>query len=139
MKKVFFGSIFLVLILFLALSGYLSKKENQQVIKKRVTIKEPQKQTSKPTIPKKEIKEFPKEEKVYETSFERKSRAMGIVIGTPADDVLAIRGKPPYPSEVMGRDENGLIVEWEYKDGIYVFRIFEINGISCYRVAEMKL
>ncbi|KPJ63063.1 hypothetical protein AMJ44_14830 [candidate division WOR-1 bacterium DG_54_3] len=75
----------------------------------------------------------------YETNFERKSREMGIVIGTPADDVLAIRGKPPYPSEVVGKDENGLIVEWEYPDGIYVMRRWAINGVTCYRVAEMKL
>jgi len=74
-----------------------------------------------------------------ETLFEKKSRSMGIVIGTPADDVVTIRGKSPYPTEVMGKDENGLIVEWEYPDGIYVMRRWTINGITCYRVAEMKL
>ena len=75
----------------------------------------------------------------YETKFERKSREMGIVIGTPADDVTAIRGRPPYPTEVVGKDSNGLIIEWEYSDGIYVMRRWTIDGGTCYRVAEMKL
>ncbi|MFH1336534.1 MAG: hypothetical protein ABII96_08450 [Candidatus Zixiibacteriota bacterium] len=82
---------------------------------------------------------IPIETSVYETGFERKSREMGIIIGTPADDVLAIRGKPPYPSEVVGKDINGLIIEWEYPDGIYVLRRWTVNGITCYRVSEMKL
>ncbi len=80
----------------------------------------------------------PKSSTSQETTFERKSRGMGITIGTPADEVLAIRGKA-LTVEVMGKDASGLIVEWEYSDGIYVMRRYEINGVICYRVAEMKL
>ena len=84
-------------------------------------------------------KEAKKSSLKQETLFEKKSRSLGIVIGTPADDVLAIRGKSPYPTKVVGEDANGLIVEWKYPDGIYIMRRSTIGGVTCYRVAEMKL
>lgn len=60
----------------------------------------------------------------------------GVVIGTPSDTVLAIRGK----AQSIRRRENdpdGLVVEWHYPDGMYVFARREVDGISVYRVVEI--
>lgn len=86
---------------------------------------------------KKEVNKIQSKKKT-KISFERKNQSLGIVIGTPADDVLAIRGRSSYPTKIIGEDSNGLIVEWKYPDGVYVMRRSTVNGITCYRVAKMK-
>ena len=61
----------------------------------------------------------------------------GVVVGTPADTVLAIRGK----AQSIRRRENdpdGLVVEWHYQDGTYIFARREVDGISVYRVVEIQ-
>jgi hypothetical protein len=69
-----------------------------------------------------------------------------VEIGTLADTVLSLRGKPMVtPSKIVGRDENGLLVEWEYPDAVYVmarrhkWQMFEgvYQEIEAYRVIKM--
>lgn len=62
----------------------------------------------------------------------------GIEIGTSADNVLEIRGNV-MRTELMGNDNSGLIVEWTYPDIIYTMKRSKINGVECYRVAEIRL
>ncbi|RPH92444.1 hypothetical protein EHM69_12765 [candidate division KSB1 bacterium] len=57
--------------------------------------------------------------------------------GTPADDVVRTRGSCDY-TEVLGSDDNGLIVAWHYPDVTYVMKRSTRNGIECYRVAEKR-
>lgn len=60
-----------------------------------------------------------------------------IAIGTPADTVLAIRGAAD-DEKIIGSDENGSIVEWTYRDAVYVMKRWAIDGVTCYRVAEIR-
>lgn len=66
--------------------------------------------------------------------------AYGIRIGTTADDLLVVRGEP-RDIEVMGNDENGLVVMWTYyENGDYTFytlRHWELNGVTAYRVSKI--
>lgn len=57
--------------------------------------------------------------------------------GTPADDVLSIRGQCLH-TEQLGSDENGLIVAWHYSDATYIMKRWTIGGIECYRVDEIR-
>jgi hypothetical protein len=57
----------------------------------------------------------------------------GIVLGTPADSVLAIRGKPVDGGKT-GSDAGGLTTEWNYPDVTYVMGRREVDGTSVYRV-----
>ncbi|MFH1010588.1 MAG: hypothetical protein V1784_05075 [bacterium] len=57
--------------------------------------------------------------------------------GTPADDVLSIRGQCLY-TEQLGSDENGLIVAWHYSDVTYIMKRWTIGGVECYRIAEIR-
>jgi hypothetical protein len=65
------------------------------------------------------------------------SNSYGIAVGTTADDVLAKRGKPTQTIP-LGRDEYGLIVSWKYPDVTYIMRHRERDGISAYRVFEIR-
>ena len=68
-----------------------------------------------------------------------KSRPAGsqrVSIGMPADDVLAVLGKGTR-TEVVGEDENGLIVKWFYPDAVYTMKLWESGGITRYRVANI--
>ena len=38
----------------------------------------------------------------------------------------------------LGSDENGLIVSWVYVEKTYVMRRRERNGVSAYRVVEIR-
>jgi len=73
-----------------------------------------------------------------DSSFVAKSQEMGIKIGTTSDELLRIRGKPSIPSEILSRDANGLVVKWQYPNGYYILRMREKNGITCYRITEMR-
>lgn len=130
MKKINIPFIGIVAIMAFVIFFFYQKESKMQNQITKITQKRQSsmKNTTQDTI-KKELK----------TLFKEKNRQMGIVIGTSADDVLKIRGKSPHPVEKVGKDINGLIVEWKYPDGTYVFRIWTINGVSCYRVTEMKL
>lgn len=59
-----------------------------------------------------------------------------IVVGTPADTVLELRGKA-LSSRNVGRDENGLLVEWEYPDVTYLMGRRLQDGIEAYRVIKI--
>ena len=61
----------------------------------------------------------------------------GVEIGTTADEVLAIRGNA-IRTVTAGQDSQGLIVEWVYPDVIYTMKLREINGVTAYRVQEIK-
>jgi hypothetical protein len=61
----------------------------------------------------------------------------GVEIGTTADKVLAIRGKA-ISSIQVGQDSQGLVIEWTYPDVVYTMVRWELNGITTYRVWEIK-
>lgn len=65
------------------------------------------------------------------------STLAGISLGTPADTVLARRGKGTS-SQKVGSDADGLLVEWQYPDGIYLMGRREVDGISAYRVIAIR-
>lgn len=67
---------------------------------------------------------------------EREKRAL-VIVGTPADSVLAWRGKAISTTQV-GSDEKGLLVEWRYPDVIYLMGQKIQDGIEVYRVIEIK-
>jgi len=64
-------------------------------------------------------------------------RPSTIVVGTLADTVLDLRGKGLLTRRI-GSDRNGLLVEWEYPDVIYVMGRRLQDGIEAYRVIEIK-
>ncbi|NQV68848.1 MAG: hypothetical protein HQ498_02365 [Pseudohongiella sp.] len=59
-----------------------------------------------------------------------------IVVGTLADTVLEWRGKSLSTSQV-GRDDQGLLVEWRYPDAIYLMGRRLQDGIEAYRVIKI--
>lgn len=57
--------------------------------------------------------------------------------GTPADDVLKMKGRSRdqiKDIKVMGEDDQGLIVEWTYEDCVVVMH----RRLNRYRVREVK-
>jgi hypothetical protein len=64
------------------------------------------------------------------------TKSLGVKIGMPADTVLELRGKG-ISSRQVGSDENGLLVEWEYPDFIYLMGRRVQNGIEAYRVIKI--
>ena len=65
-----------------------------------------------------------------------RGKPSAVVVGMPADTVLKLRGKG-LSSRQVGRDENGLLVEWEYPDAIYVMGRRIQGGIEAYRVIKI--
>lgn len=63
-------------------------------------------------------------------------KTSSIVVGTTADTVLKIRGKG-LPARQVGRDEHGLLVEWEYPDVTYLMGRRVQGGIEAYRVIKI--
>lgn len=59
-----------------------------------------------------------------------------IEIGTPADSVLAWLGRS-IGTQQIGRDEQGLLVKWEYSDVIYTMGRRIRDGIEAYRVIKI--
>ena len=75
----------------------------------------------------------------YLTGREIRARRWSrIKIGTPSDLVVAWRGEGIKAPEIIGNDENGLIVIWTYPDESYVIRRWAVKGASRYRVAEIR-
>lgn len=64
------------------------------------------------------------------------SASKRVQIGTPADSVLAWRGKATNSRQV-GSDTQGLIVEWQYSDVVYLMGRRSQSGIEVYRVIKM--
>lgn len=67
----------------------------------------------------------------------------GVKIGITADEVLEILGNNATP-EVLGKDEDGLIVEWHYNDVIitlaYATQIsLTLGNISAYAVQKIEV
>jgi hypothetical protein len=60
-----------------------------------------------------------------------------VVVGTLADTVLELRGKALSTGQV-GRDGNGLLVEWEYPDATYLMGRQVQDGVEAYRVIKIK-
>ena len=60
-----------------------------------------------------------------------------VVIGTLADTILELRGKAQSTRQV-GRDANGLLVEWEYSDVTYLMGRLFLDGVEAYRVIKIK-
>lgn len=60
-----------------------------------------------------------------------------VVVGTLADTVLGFRGKAMSTRQV-GRDVNGLLVEWEYPDATYLMGRQVQDGVEAYRVIKIK-
>jgi hypothetical protein len=59
-----------------------------------------------------------------------------VTIGMLADTVLEKRGKAISVKQV-GRDENGLLVEWQYPDATYLMSRRLQDGIEAYRVIKI--
>ncbi|MBL8497662.1 hypothetical protein ABF87_13130 [Nitrosomonas sp. JL21] len=59
-----------------------------------------------------------------------------VTIGTLADTVLERRGKAISVKQA-GRDENGLLVEWQYQDATYLMGRRLQGGIEAYRVIKI--
>jgi hypothetical protein len=72
----------------------------------------------------------------------------GVYIGMPADDVLRIHPNDDSlsPPEILGTDENGLIVQWSYPGANLILAIrrgtcpkgVDLDSCSCYRVIEIR-
>lgn len=60
-----------------------------------------------------------------------------VVVGTLADTVLELRGKALSTRQV-GRDGNGLLVEWEYPDATYLMGRQVQDGVEAYLVIKIK-
>ena len=69
-------------------------------------------------------------------SISSPKKAPSIAVGTLADTVLKIRGKG-LSSKQVGRDEHGLLVEWEYADVTYLMGRRLQGGIEAYRVIKI--
>lgn len=61
-----------------------------------------------------------------------------VTIGMLADTVLERRGKAISVKQI-GRDENGLLAEWQYPDATYLMGRRLQGGIEAYRVIKIKL
>ncbi|OPY76988.1 MAG: hypothetical protein A4E64_01288 [Syntrophorhabdus sp. PtaU1.Bin058] len=59
-----------------------------------------------------------------------------VTTGALADTVLEMRGKAISVKQV-GRDENGLLVEWQYPDATYLMGRRLQGGIEAYRVIKI--
>ena len=59
-----------------------------------------------------------------------------VQVGTPADSVLAWRGKA-LTSRQTGRDAQGLLVEWQYADFVYLMGRRTVSGVEVYRVIKI--
>lgn len=75
------------------------------------------------------------------TSSSRSSKGVSkakhpVTIGTLADTVLEKRGKS-IGVRVVGRDEHGLLVEWQYPDATYLMGRRLQGGIEAYRVIKI--
>ncbi|MDE2387850.1 MAG: hypothetical protein KGN35_02005 [Betaproteobacteria bacterium] len=84
--------------------------------------------------PKFGIREVIKPLKQKKSSQDKSSK---IVIGTLADTVLEIRGKGTSVKQV-GRDNNGLLVEWHYPDVTYLMARRPQNGVEAYRIIKIS-
>lgn len=58
-------------------------------------------------------------------------------IEMPADDLLELWGEP-LRSEKVGEDARGAIVEWWYEDVVVTLKRWELDGVTCYRVHEIR-
>ena len=70
------------------------------------------------------------------TSKGASKNSPAVTVGTLADTVLARRGKGTSVKQV-GRDDNGLLVEWEYPDETYLMARRLQGGIEAYRVIKI--
>ncbi len=61
----------------------------------------------------------------------------GITIGTLADDVLAKRGKAKEIIR-LPNDEFGLVVSWVYSDATYTMAHRTRDGVTAYRVIDIR-
>ena len=59
-----------------------------------------------------------------------------VVLGMSADEVLAKKGKASTVTKI-GSDQNGLIVEWQYQDAIYLLARREKSGVEAYRIIKI--
>lgn len=59
-----------------------------------------------------------------------------IVVDTPADSIIAWRGKAISVRQT-GQDTQGLLVEWKYSDAVYLLGRRLRNGIEAYRVIKI--
>ena len=66
----------------------------------------------------------------------RDGKPHNVTIGTLAETVLEARGKAVSARQV-GRDENGLLVEWQYPDVTYLMARRLQGGIEAYRVIKI--
>lgn len=64
------------------------------------------------------------------------AKGRSVTVGTLADTVLEVRGKASSVRQV-GRDENGLLVEWQYPDVTYLMGRRLQGGIEAYRVIKI--
>jgi LysM repeat protein len=72
-----------------------------------------------------------------ETSPTPTGEAEESYLGMPVDDLLDLWGAPAEITEV-GHDDQGLIVEWAYTDVTVTVKRWEMDGVRCYRVAEIS-
>ncbi len=64
-----------------------------------------------------------------------------IVVGTSADEVLMVMPKNKMVKDpaVIGRDEDGLIVEWHYPDVILTLAYVKALFMSVYAVQQIQV
>lgn len=62
--------------------------------------------------------------------------AQRVVLGTLADSVLEWRGRA-IGTRQIGKDKEGLLVEWEYPDAVYVMGRRLSAGVEAYRVVKI--
>lgn len=60
-----------------------------------------------------------------------------VYVGMAADDVIILWGEP-VRTRIVGRDEEGAIVEWVYSEARLIMKRWEMDGVLCYRVAEIR-
>jgi hypothetical protein len=71
-----------------------------------------------------------------QSSSTTRGKPSGVVLGMLADTVLKLRGKG-QSSRQVGRDENGLLVEWEYPGATYLMGRRTQDGVEAYRVIKI--
>lgn len=59
-------------------------------------------------------------------------------IEMPADDLRELWGEP-LKAEKVGEDFRGEIIEWIYEDVIVTLKRWELHGVTCYRVHEIRV
>jgi hypothetical protein len=64
------------------------------------------------------------------------SSYLGVTLWDSADEVLEAWG-PALRTEVVGSDDQGLVVKWVYTHATLIMKRRTVLGVTCYRVLEI--